>query len=146
MSVERHEWEGIGYAPLIFGGDWQVALLNWEPPIDLATCREIERHVHTDEVFILLQGRAWLFARAGASDDWQHEDLRPGRLYNVPRGAWHNLLATRDARLAIVERRGTHEDDTEIRPLTAAERDELFALRPDWLNENVLEMGIGGPS
>ena len=135
MTIERHDWTGVGYAPLIFDGDWQAALLNWEPPIDAAGCHEIERHARTDEVFILLQGRAWLFARMDESEAWRHEDLRPGRLYNLARGAWHNLIASRDARLAIVERRDTHLDDTELRPLTAAEQRDLRALWPAWLRE-----------
>ena len=61
LSLEVLSWAETGYRPLVFSADWQVALLNWEPIFDLANVGEIERHNQTDEVFVLVRGRAALF-------------------------------------------------------------------------------------
>jgi len=136
--LQVYSWDGLGYQPLLFSDGWQVAILNWEPAADFAQCHEIERHLNTDEVFVLLRGRAMLFvspaqgAETEASGHLHCEDILPGMIYNVPRGVWHNLIATRDASWIIVENRDTHLQDTEIRPLTAAERQDLQQRLPEW--------------
>ena len=61
--LEIYEWSGEGFEPLVFTTGWQAALLNWEPLFDRRNLDEIERHNHSDEVFVLLRGRAMLFTR-----------------------------------------------------------------------------------
>jgi mannose-6-phosphate isomerase-like protein (cupin superfamily) len=124
-------WEEEGYKPLVFAPGWQVALLNWEPVFDLDRLGEIERHNQTDEVFVLLSGRAVLFVVSAAG--LHVEDMQPGLVYNVRKGVWHNLISTRDASWLIVEDRDTHLHDCEYRELTADERAALFARLPDWV-------------
>lgn len=136
--LEVYTWDGLGYQPLLFSDGWQVAILNWEPAADFAQCQEIERHANTDEVFVLLRGQALLFVSAAAGTEQDQpghlhcENVLPGVIYNVPRGVWHNLIATRDASWLIVENRDTHLHDCEIRPLTAAERQDLQQHLPEW--------------
>ncbi len=130
-SLEVYTWQEEGYQPLVFGDGWQVALLNWEPLFDRANLTEIERHNDSDEVFVLLRGRAVLFTRADGGD-LQAVEMVPGRVYNVPRGTWHNLVATRDVSFVIVENRDTHLHDTEIRPIRREELSALDAQLPDW--------------
>ncbi len=130
-TLETCNWDGVGYRPLVFSQGWQVALLNWEPLFDRANLTEIERHNHSDEVFVLLRGRALLFTRADDSE-LRAAEMIPGTVYNVPRGIWHNLVATRDVALIIVENRDTHLHDTEIRPITAEELSALDSQLPAW--------------
>lgn len=131
-AVEAHTWAGEGYQPLVFSAGWMVALLNWEPLFDPAHLREIERHVQTDEVFILLRGRAVLFV--ATDQGLELLEMLPGALYNVRQGTWHNLVATRDAAWAIVEGRDTHLHDTEVRPLSTAELAQLRTLLAEWMS------------
>ena len=126
-----HRWEGQGYQPLVFSHDWQVALLNWEPVFDTAAQGEIERHNQTDEVFVLVKGKAVLFTIT-ETGEMLIEEMEPNVIYNVTRGAWHNLVATRDATWIIVENRNTHLGDTEFRQLTMSETAQLRASLPDW--------------
>ena len=131
--LENYRWTQSGYQPLVFSAGsagWQVALLNWEPAIDLAHLGEIERHVQTDEVFGLWRGQAALFVKAGPQV--QLVDMQPGTIYNVPAGVWHNLVATRDVTLWIVENRDTHLNDTELRPMDDLEIAQVRAQLPDW--------------
>ena len=125
MSVlETYRWEEQGYMPLVFSDGWQVALLNWEPLFDRKNLTEIERHNQTDEVFVLLRGWSVLFVRLGGGP-LQAVDMEPGVIYNVPKGAWHNLVASHDVAFLIVENRDTHLNDTEIRPISVVELEML---------------------
>lgn len=129
--LEIYEWAGEGFAPLVFTEGWQAALLNWEPLFDRRNLDEIERHNHTDEVFVLLRGRAVLFTRPDG-DALAAVEMDTNKIYNVPAGVWHNLLTTRDVSFLIVENRDTHLNDTEIRPITADELAQLDAQLPAW--------------
>lgn len=130
-GLEAYTWEGVGYQPLVFSAGWQVALLNWEPPFDRANLTEIERHRQTDEVFVLLRGRAVLFTHPEGGT-LEAIEMAQGHVYNVRRAVWHNLVASRDAAFLIVENRDTHLHDTEIRPITPDELAALDAQLPIW--------------
>ncbi len=133
-GMQVFDWQGEGYQPLLFSHDWQVALLNWEPIFDLDKVGEIERHLQTDEVFVLLKGRAVLFTIDEAGQ-MLVEDMRLNTVYNVTQGSWHNLVSTRDASWLIVENRDTHLGDTELARLDEAQRNELFSRLPAWCKE-----------
>ena len=115
---------------MVFEEGWQVAILNWEPLFDLENAREVEAHFGTDEVFVLTQGSALLFVRAESG--LRCEPMHRGLIYNVPRGIYHNLLASRDASWIIVETRDTDLYDTTLSPLTTQERKQLRDNAPDW--------------
>ncbi|MBN8618940.1 MAG: hypothetical protein J0L63_08540, partial [Anaerolineae bacterium] len=66
--LEVYEWQGEAYKPLVLTPGWMVALLNWEPIFDRANVSEVERHNKTDEVFVLLNGKAVLFTRADGGE------------------------------------------------------------------------------
>ena len=129
-GLEVHRYDGEGYSPLVFFGDWQVALLNWEPIFNLSSLGEIERHKETDEVFVLWRGRAALFVATETGINLV--EMEPGALYNVTRGTWHNLVSTRDASWIIIETRDTHLNDTEIRQMAEEELQQLRAQLPLW--------------
>jgi len=133
--VEKHNWDGEGYLPLVFFGDWQVATLNWEHMFDPANLGEIERHNGTDEVFVLWRGRGALLI--GTRLGIKVLDMEPGAIYNVTRGTWHTLVATRDASWIIVETRDTHLHDTEIRQMAGDEIKQIRAQLPVWLLESI---------
>jgi len=86
------------------------SLAHWEPLFDLDQAGEIERHNHSDEVFVLWRGRALIFTTDG--ERLHAVEMQPGVVYNVIAGAWHNLLASKDASWIIVENRDTHLGDT----------------------------------
>jgi ureidoglycolate hydrolase len=132
IPLEILGWNETGYKPLVLNPAWQVALLNWEPLFDLGNMGQIERHRKTDEVFVLLSGRAVLFVVSPAG--LQVEDMRHGIIYNVHKGVWHNLISTHDASWLIVEDRNTHLQDCDYRDLTTEEMATLKTRLPDWLS------------
>ena len=131
-QIESFAWVDPGYQPLLFSDGWQVAILNWEPAMEPGNIAEIERHINTDEVFILGQGRAALYTEI--ENEIQLVDMEAGILYNVPKGRWHNLVMSREALLWIVENIDTHLHDTEIRKLNSDEIGRIQSLFPLWVS------------
>ena len=129
--LEIHEWTGEGFKPLAFTESWQAALLNWEPLFDRRNLDEIERHNHSDEVFVLLRGRAALFTRPDGGA-LKAVEMDANKIYNVRAGVWHNIVATRDVSFLIVENRDTHIQDSEIRSITEEELAQLDLQLPEW--------------
>jgi hypothetical protein len=124
------DYSGQGYKPLVICEGWQVSILNWEPPIDLKSLTEIECHRFTDEVFVLLTGRAAIFVKT--HEGIHVKDMEPGFIYTVTRGTWHSLVGTRDASLVIVENDKTDTIDTTIRLLEDEEMKQLTVQLPAW--------------
>ncbi len=126
-GVEIAEHHAPGYkALLVSTGDWMAALMNgtdtsWQVPV------EIEQHPYTDELFILLSGRALLItAGSGPQPGPTHQlEMRPHVLYNVKVGTWHATPMTRDAQFAIVERTGTNGDGSVLVALTPEQQQAI---------------------
>lgn len=134
MTVDIYEYNGLGYNPLLLTPNWQAAILNWDSSCDRKNLQQIERHNHTDEVFVLLRGRSVLFSRC-EGEALHAYDLKPGVIYNVPKRVWHGLVADKDASFLIVEDVNTHLHDTEVRPITEDELAQLDAQLPDWVQK-----------
>jgi len=59
--VEILNWEGPGYQAMVTCRGWIAALMNWEERFDIQHLGPIERHLQTDEVFVLLRGESALY-------------------------------------------------------------------------------------
>ena len=131
MYTEIFDWNDLGYQPLVINSNWQVAKLNWESSFDIRNFHEMERHNHTDEVFILLKGRAILLTRYNQGEIFIQE-MKTGIVFNVKEGIWHNLLSTRDASWIIIENPNTHLNDTEILAVNDRELIQIKSKLPEW--------------
>lgn len=134
MSVDIYEYDGLGYNPQLLTPNWQAAILNWDPSCDRANLKKIERHNHTDEVFVLLRGKAVLFSRR-EEEALKAYDLKPGIIYNVPKRVWHGLVTNQEASFLIVEDLNTHLHDSEVRQITEEELTQLDAQLPGWVQK-----------
>jgi mannose-6-phosphate isomerase-like protein (cupin superfamily) len=132
IPIEIYDYTGPGYKPLLLRPSWQVALLNWDENCDRANLKEIEQHNNTDEVFVLLKGRAILFVES-EGENLLAFNCQLGIIYNIPTGVWHTLLADKAATFLIVEERDTHLNDTHMRSITSDELAEIDAQLPDWV-------------
>ena len=72
---------------------------------------ELERHLKTDEIFVLLEGKATLYT------DKEEVEMVVGSVYNVPVGVWHHIVVSEDASVLIVENADTAKDNTEKKKL-----------------------------
>jgi mannose-6-phosphate isomerase-like protein (cupin superfamily) len=122
LKVEAFDGEGLKRA--VEYGDWFVAIKNWKSANDVDGFDMIERHMQTDEVFVLLDGGCTLLVDRSPDDDGNELGAFPmerGKVYCIPAGVWHNTITTRDAKLVLVENRDTSAANSEIRTLTSAE-------------------------
>ena len=101
------EYSGDGYKRAVEYGSWTVAFLRYCPEFEKNTY--MEAHLLTDEVFVLLKGRATLYIGTGR----EPVEMEPGRLYNVQAGVFHSIEVSRDAEVLICENRNTCRDNTD---------------------------------
>ena len=135
--VERHTYTDADFQPVVETAGWLVALMNWSPRFDLSGWGELERHPHTDEVFVLLKGEAILFVDGDAGLECL--EMAHGVVYNVTAATWHNVIGSRDVQWLIVESKPDASVPTEYRTLSTAEQSTLRAAFPPWLGAEVAE-------
>jgi len=125
--IEKYQHEGEGYNPFLIRDGWQVAQLNYMPEQGVDDIQKIDVHPGTDEVFILIAGKAVLIAAEKDGDDISYEMIvmKPGIVYNIPRGVWHNIALHKDAQVIIVENKDTHLNDFELYFLNDLQKEEL---------------------
>ncbi len=58
--LEIRTWRGKGYKPLVDFGGWRVAVFRFLEELCSDKIESMERHVETDEVFVLVEGRGVL--------------------------------------------------------------------------------------
>ena len=119
-GLEIGDYQAPGWKVLIEdGGGWMAAFMNGDAK-DWKLPDRIERHSATDELFLLLEGRAVL-AAAGSGEapgEVKAVEMAPGRLYNVKNRTWHTCAFGPGSRVLIVEAAGTGKANTAKVPLT----------------------------
>jgi mannose-6-phosphate isomerase-like protein (cupin superfamily) len=128
--VEIRNYTGDGYKPLVFFGDWRVAVLNYADGMHPDNNKTMERHTETDEVFVLTRGQGILLI---GGNDRQVEIVSPlemeiGTIYNIRRNTWHTILLSRDASVLIVEQDDTGEHNSEIASLSAEFHSQIVEI------------------
>ena len=106
-ELEVFTYDGSGYNPTMHFDSWRVAFLNYAERFD--RIEKLERHLLTDEVFVLLSGKAVLLLGEKA----QAVNMETGKIYNVKKGAWHAIKVTPDAKILIVENHNTGLENTQ---------------------------------
>jgi hypothetical protein len=128
MLIETYTYDGEGYDPYLIQDNWQVAKLNYMPGQGLSDITKIDKHVQTDEVFILVKGLAVLIA-AGQNEKgytFHSQKMQPGITYNIKADTWHNIAMDADAEVIIVEKNNTHINDCIYVPLKKNEKIDLY--------------------
>ncbi len=100
---------GEGYAPVVAYNGWRVAIANYCQRLREENIIRVERHLKTDEVFLLLSGEAVLHI----GKELKRYPMEPGKIYNVKRGEWHCITMKPGAKVAIVENDDTSSENTE---------------------------------
>ena len=94
-----------GFKVMVESGEWKLGLLRYNERF--SRFAEMERHLLTDEVFVLLAGEATLYT------DRETLKMEQGSVYNVPTGVWHHIVVSTDATVLVVEDRSTSKENTE---------------------------------
>lgn len=109
MNIEIKEYSGPGYMEQIDFNGWRVAIANYKPELEEERIQFLERHLETDEVFVLLDGVAGLLV----GKDKKRYILEKGKLYNVKCGIWHRVFMQQNTKVLIVENADTGKENTE---------------------------------
>ncbi len=112
-EIDINLFDGDGYMPLVSSDGWRVAIANSCERLLEKNISRAERHLETDEVFVLIKGSATLFI----GDDRTRYDLEPCKTYNVKCGVWHTLAMGDNSSVLIIENDSTSEKNSEYKAL-----------------------------
>ena len=128
--LEIREHDAPDYKPLIDFQSWRVALMNYTPDLVPEKIYRMQKHIETDEVFVLLAGKCILFLGEGEArvTEVHAVDMQPFKLYNVKRGAWHSHTFSPDAKVLIVENRDTVDANSPFVDLGEQQRKKIVEL------------------
>ena len=112
-GLEIINYEGEGYSRLVDGPKWTLAMINYAPRFDPENFERLERHLLTDEAFVLLTGEATL----AIGEKAERVPMVPFKVYNVKAGVWHHIFVSREARVLLAENSDTSKANTEYRPV-----------------------------
>ncbi|MBD1260085.1 hypothetical protein HZY62_05775 [Maribacter polysiphoniae] len=128
--IEQYHIGDKGYHPFLIRDGWQVAQLNYMPEQEIGNIKKLDIHHLTDEVFILLKGKAVLITAKIEGDEIEYdvELMQPNITYNIPVETWHNIAMDVDCEVIIVEKSNTHEGDFDFFDLSIEKRMEMKEL------------------
>ncbi len=111
--VEILEYHEIGYAPVLNDRGFRVAVLNYHPELLMENISNFQKHMETDEVFVLLQGDCTLFLAEDETISTIHGiKMEPLKIYNVKKGTYHTHTLSRDGKVLIVEADDTCDENS----------------------------------
>jgi ureidoglycolate hydrolase len=103
---------------------WRVAILCFEEGPLPGSQTMMERHLETDEVFVLTKGNGSLIVGGNGPEvgELAVQVMEIGKIYNVKKCCWHTVLLSRDASVVIVENRDTVRENSEYVDTTGEQR------------------------
>jgi mannose-6-phosphate isomerase-like protein (cupin superfamily) len=125
--IESYSVKEAGFSPFLIREGWQVAQLNFIEDQHINNIDKIEVHHDTDEVFILLKGRAVLISVDIKNDvlAFSSDLMKPNITYNIPKNVWHNIAMEEGCKILIVEKSNTHVNDVEYLQLNNTQIHDL---------------------
>jgi ureidoglycolate hydrolase len=128
ISIE--EFSGEGLKRVAEYEEWFVGVKNYKPFNDVDNLKSLERHLLTDEVFVLLDGKCILLVDSSSNQkgtDIECIPMEKGKVYCIHKGIWHNTITTKDAKLILVENRNTSGDNSEMFDLSNSQIKSLIS-------------------
>ena len=126
--VDIHSHEHEGFKILVKYQSWRTAVLNQGKENKKESLSYIEKHKESDEVFLLLKGKADLIV-GGDGEKPVNIEILPMELlktYNVKAKVWHACVMSPDASIYIVENADTGKANGDYYTLSAEEKKKLL--------------------
>ena len=108
-GIEIIDYTDHSYMTAMSFGAWRVAYLNHGEIFKEENFERLERHLETDEVFMLLEGEATLII----GKELTRIPMEQHKVYNIPKGVWHTILTQPETRVFIVENADTSPENSE---------------------------------
>ena len=126
--LEICEYTGGGYKPVIDFESWRVAILRYCEELERPNITSMQKHMESDEVFVLLEGDCTLFIGGQGDEIGEIEpvSLTPLKMFNVKKGTWHTHTLEKNTTVLIVENRNTRDDNSPIQLLNPTQKEKLL--------------------
>lgn len=102
-----------GFETLFQTPQFKCAFITASSQYAFGKVKEMKRHNDSDEVFVLLQGKAVLLTKDSDSHGYETTILRPQCAYNVTRGTLHYLAVTDNAVVFVAESGSMQRENTQ---------------------------------
>lgn len=124
--IEIKNFDKEGFMPLVSFGGWRVAALRFLDELKPENIKSMERHLETDEVFVLVKGSGMLLIGGNHEkpEGIQSFIMKIGEVYNIKLNTWHTISLSNDAHVILVENENTNSNNSEIVILN--EKDKLY--------------------
>ena len=134
--LEITTFDGVGYKPLFDFDCWRVAFLRFIDELLPENITRAEKHLETDEVFVLLAGKAVLIIGSGDDEiiEMTPYVMEPYQLYNVKQSTWHNVVLSQDATILLVENNNTNSGNSAYCELSDEQRRFIHQVAQDGLS------------
>lgn len=103
--MQIYDYTGENFTVVKSFEGWKIGMLRYGDRF--TEYKTKERHLLTDECFILLEGEATLY-----ENDKPYK-MEKCKVYNVEKGVWHNIVVSPDATVLVVENSNTAPENTE---------------------------------
>lgn len=110
-----------GFDTVVKSERFKCAFITHSPAYAFGRVDQMKRHNKTDEIFVLLSGRAVMLILE--NEKFEEYALVSGSACNVQKGTWHYLAVSDEACVFVVESSDTNAANTDIRNL-----DEPYVL------------------
>ncbi len=110
--IEKFRYDGEDFKGIKMYEGWRVGILRNSERFS-ASNHIWERHLLTDEVFVLLSGAAVLYAK---NEDGEAEkiEMKPCTVYNISKNIWHHIIvADEKTTVLVIENSNTSQANTE---------------------------------
>ncbi len=131
MDIEVKEYTEPGYAPVVDYESWRVAVLNDCEELKVENLKTMQKHLLSDEVFVLLKGSCTLFIAGDGVKPAEVKcmKLAPCKCYNVKAGVWHTHTLEDDSSVLIVENRDTNDSNSPTEALNEEQIKQLLSIQ-----------------
>ena len=110
LLEKKAEKEGFDIA--FKNGNFKCAFIKHSSAYSFGKVFQLKRHNETDEIFVLLNGRAVMLIMDNG--EFFERELEKNTAYNVAKGTWHHLAVTEDAQVFVTENADTDSSNTDI--------------------------------
>ena len=108
-GIEIYEHGCEGFKELMRYQGWRICMLNYAERFIEGRELVLERHLETDEAFLLLCGKATLTI----GEQMVKYPLEPLKVYNVKKGTWHATECTPGTQILVIENSDTTPANSE---------------------------------
>lgn len=103
--MEIAAFKGEDFKVMVKSGGWKIGFLRYSERF--ADFGVLERHLQTEESFVLLEGSATLY------ENYEPCEMETCKVYTIGRGVWHHITVSEDATVMVVENADTSLQNTE---------------------------------